>query len=716
VSFRRKHLISALLYTLLSSVFFISCNQKEENRIVLNDKFYWYETDSSSTIWNAMTSASRYLKLNDTKNGNLEKIVSGRTTYVWLKAEFTVPDSLKDMNLALEIPFVHFASETYINGISIGKAGRFPPKETSAFFSAHCYDIGRELINRDGNNTLYMKVFCMGKSTLGGKIFIGEPEDAKGFSNVLMFFRSTVYIFFEGLLFAVFLVFLMMYLARRKNAEYFSFAMMNFFTIFFLVTFFSGIVPVYDLLKHLKISYTLFIKIFLYMNLYIIVNFFVYFMFDFLGLKEKKEFKLLRSILLFVVSLVTFVMPNHEALQKITPYVLVYCSLNCFYGMAWVIKGFWNPEKKHDSILLAAGLFPLTVCGVLDFVVHVVIRSVYFPYFTWLGWFCVILMFISVLTHRFSRTSIQNEYLNKKLKEEVKLQTKNLTIANENLAKEIVRAQQDLEMASIVQKKYFPEPKMMFRGWDFAIDYEPLASVSGDLYDYYYNEGNLHGFALFDVSGHGLSASLITMLAKNIIGSSFERGEKIQETISDTLLSINDKIINEKGDIDNYLTGILLKFSRFDENDCCNVAMANAGHPYPILFRKEDESVTALKHDSTQKQYGAIGIQGIDVSFPAINFPMAQGDILVCYTDGLCEAADAAKEQFGYERIGKVVQENSHKSATEILRALEGAVENFSGGTPRDDDRTIIVLKRENSNNFVEQLEQLEAEDELEEL
>ncbi len=713
---RRKHFIPAFLCTLLLSVFFISCNKKEETRIVLNDKFYWYETDSESSIWNAMTSVERYIKLSDTKNGNLEKLVSGRTTYVWLKAEFTVPDSLKDIDLALEIPFAHFAFEAYINGISIGKAGRFPPREMSAFFSANCYDIGRELVNRDGNNTLYLKVFCMGKSTLGGKIFIGEEDDAKGFSNILMFFRSTIYIFFEGLLFSVFLVFLMMYLARRKNAEYFSFAMMNFFTIFFMVTFFSGIVPVYDLFKHFKISYTLFIKIFLYMNLYIIVNFFVYFMFDFLKTPEKKEFMILRIAALIAVSAVTFAMPNYESLHKITPYLLVYCAVNCLYGLFWVVKGLWDSKKKSDSILLICGLIPISVFGALDFIIHDVLRSVYFPFFTWLGWFCAIIMFIYVLTRRFSATLLQNEYLNKKLKDEVMIQTKNLTIANENLAKEIVRAQQDLEMASIVQKKYFPQPEMMFRGWDFAIDYEPLASVSGDLYDYYYNEGNLHGFALFDVSGHGLSASLITMLAKNIIGSSFERGEKIQETISDTLLSINDKIITEKGDIDNYLTGILLKFSEFDERDSCNVAMANAGHPYPILFRESDGSVTALKHDSSQKQYGAIGIQGIDVSFPAINFPMAQGDILVCYTDGLCEAADAEKEQFGYERIGKVVQENSGKSAAEILRALEEAVENFSFGTPRDDDRTIIVLKRENSSNFVEQLEQLEAEDELEEL
>ncbi len=713
--YRRKNLIRAVFFSLFFLLFF-SCGGEKKSRIVLNEDFYWYETDENSSVWNAMTSVSRYLKLNDTKNRNLERLVEGRTTYVWVKAEFRVPDALKNMDLALVIPYVHFSSEVYINGIAIGNAGRLPPREMSTFYTAKYFDIGSELINQNGINTVYMKIFCMGKSTLAGRIFVGEQEDAKSFADLITFFRSTVYVFFVGLLFAVSLLFFMIFLSRRKNREYLSFAMMNFFTMLFLTMFFSGTVPVYDIFKGLNVSYTLYIKMFLCVNTYMIINCYVDFIHDFLNVKEKRSARITRAILVAVVSTVTFVLPSYESLLKSTPVMLGYCLLIGFWGVKEIAFALLNPEKRGDGRLLVVGLVPMAVAAVTDLVLHGFVRTVYFPFFSVVGWVFVIVLFISVLTYRFNRASIQNEYLNRKLKDEVALQTKNLTIANENLAKEIIRTQQDLEMASIVQKKYFPYPEKKFRGWDLAIDFEPLSNVSGDLYDYYSRENDLNGFALFDVSGHGLSASLITMLAKNIIASSFERGEKTHETVSETLLSINDKIISEKGDIDNYLTGILIKFFEFDVKDRCEVAMANAGHPYPLLFKKSDGSVKALKHDEKQKQYGAIGIQGIDVSFPAINFTMEIGDILVCYTDGLSEVDNERMEHFGYDRIGKVVQESCDRSATEIMRLLRTSVEMFANGVPHEDDLTIIVLKREDSRNFVEPLEQLEVQDDVEEI
>ena len=269
-------------------------------------------------------------------------------------------------------------------------------------------------------------------------------------------------------------------------------------------------------------------------------------------------------------------------------------------------------------------------------------------------------------------------------------------------------------MAAIVQRKYFPAPNKKFRGWDVAISYNPLSNVSGDLYDYYSKEGNLNGISLFDVSGHGLSASLVTMLAKNIIASSFERGVKRGRTVSDMLLSINSRLNDEKGTIDNYLTGLLFRFI-YNDDDTCAVQFANAGHPHPILYSAKSKKVKPVKYEGDKKHYGAIGIQGIDVSFPTTDFSMSDGDILLLYTDGLTESQNENLEPFGIERVEHVLSKNAKKPAVQIMDSLMYELEAFTDGVPKSDDVSVIIMKKEPSSLYVDSEETLDNI-ELEEL
>ena len=83
---------------------------------------------------------------------------------------------------------------------------------------------------------------------------------------------------------------------------------------------------------------------------------------------------------------------------------------------------------------------------------------------------------------------------------------------------------------------------------------------------------------------------------------------------------------------------------------------------------------------------------------------MCNDDILVCYTDGLTEAMNSKREQFGVERVKQIVRENYAKSAQSILEELIDGLYDFIGETPREDYMTIMVLKREDSRNFIEEL------------
>jgi len=84
---------------------------------------------------------------------------------------------------------------------------------------------------------------------------------------------------------------------------------------------------------------------------------------------------------------------------------------------------------------------------------------------------------------------------------------------------------------------------------------------------------------------------------------------------------------------------------------------------------------------------------------------MDKDDILVCYTDGLTEAENLQHELFGRERIMQILRDNHTKSAHRIVDELAYAVKFFVAEADRKDDITIMVLKREDSKDFLEALD-----------
>ena len=74
---------------------------------------------------------------------------------------------------------------------------------------------------------------------------------------------------------------------------------------------------------------------------------------------------------------------------------------------------------------------------------------------------------------------------------------------------------------------------------------------------------------------------------------------------------------------------------------------------------------------------------------------MQPGDVLLLYTDGITDALTAHNEEFGLERLYKVLLEHADKSSQEIVSAVMKAVDVFAGDEPPFDDQTLLVLKRE---------------------
>ena len=70
-----------------------------------------------------------------------------------------------------------------------------------------------------------------------------------------------------------------------------------------------------------------------------------------------------------------------------------------------------------------------------------------------------------------------------------------------------------------------------------------------------------------------------------------------------------------------------------------------------------------------------------------------EGDVLLLYTDGVVEATDPSGEMLGEERLAEMLREAAGGTASEVLEAVFGAVDEFSNQSPKSDDVTAVVIK-----------------------
>ncbi len=246
----------------------------------------------------------------------------------------------------------------------------------------------------------------------------------------------------------------------------------------------------------------------------------------------------------------------------------------------------------------------------------------------------------------------------------------------------------EIQQAAIIQKTFFHQNFTHFSDWEIACRCVPMAGVSGDMYDFYPSkiegEDSLCGAGIYDISGHGISSGIITLLAKNIIMQEFYDGDSI--ALKDTVQKINDRFILEKGPIDNYITGILLRC------DGGKIELVNSGHQRPLLYKSKTKSVSFV--ENSPESFGAIGISCFPSVFDSVSFEMESGDELVLYTDGIVDCENEKKETFGYESLIDIFKKSAGFTAEEQLELLYHTLDSFAGEVDAEDDKTIVILRK----------------------
>ena len=245
----------------------------------------------------------------------------------------------------------------------------------------------------------------------------------------------------------------------------------------------------------------------------------------------------------------------------------------------------------------------------------------------------------------------------------------------------------DLMMAGNVQNAFLPDGTAGIENYDVAFIYRPIIEVSGDFYDFYIDGNSLNGVGLFDVSGHGISSGLLTLLARSIVFRNFRasEGSKLHRVMND----INHELIGEIGQSGLFITGLLLRF-RGDM-----VEYVNAGHPQMICRRHGSGRTVPVVPPGQEYFIGPLlGIKDMEEDYKSLSVKMSAGDLLLVYTDALAETENGSREYYGLERILQSLQEAPDGSAAEMLDHIIGKFHGFAGRELIRDDLTIILLKK----------------------
>ena len=242
----------------------------------------------------------------------------------------------------------------------------------------------------------------------------------------------------------------------------------------------------------------------------------------------------------------------------------------------------------------------------------------------------------------------------------------------------------EIRMASIIQQKFFKQDTNNLKGLDVVYYSKPMAGVSGDIYDFYKNGNVLEGLGIFDISGHGISSGLVTMLVKNIIHHEFFNNPDME--LWEIMNIINDRVIEEKGDIENYLTGIIARFKGK------KLELCSAGHPMPIIYHHKTGTCEIIKQKENTS--GAIGIKGFPVFYNSVFVDFENGDELILYSDGVTDIYNDKKEEYGIERFINKIENVADNTVTAQMNEISESLEAFKENQKQPDDITVIIVKK----------------------
>jgi len=260
-----------------------------------------------------------------------------------------------------------------------------------------------------------------------------------------------------------------------------------------------------------------------------------------------------------------------------------------------------------------------------------------------------------------------------------------MAIALEQLQKDEaarLRLESELQIARSVQQYLYPHVAPVLREATVSGRTMAARTIGGDLYDFFDLGPERIGILCADVSGKGIPAALMMANLQAVARAHF--GDSIDGPAAPPahfVEILNQQLAGRFGD-NRYAT---LFWAEYDTQTEV-LTYVNAGHPSPILTHSTGPI----------ERLNSVGVPiGMFANAPytATTLQMRPGSRLVIFTDGLTDAENVAREEFGDERLIECCNTiAAGMDAKGVADRVMQAVAEWSVGTEQFDDTTVVVL------------------------
>lgn len=261
------------------------------------------------------------------------------------------------------------------------------------------------------------------------------------------------------------------------------------------------------------------------------------------------------------------------------------------------------------------------------------------------------------------------------------------------------RMHREMEIAREVQSRLFPQTRPEMASLDYAARCQTARDVGGDYYDFILLEPGLLGIALGDISGKGISAALLMAS----LHAALHSHAHVRPRHLDRLFTNLNRFLFASTESNRFATFFYGVFQDRERS----FTYINAGHNPPMLLRSggvpppddangHPASTGGAVRSSRLERLESGGIplgMFADSEYRMVKIELHPGDILLLFTDGISDAQNPAGEQYGEERLERLLIELADKSAPAILQSIVEDVTAFTGSAEQFDDMTLVVTR-----------------------
>jgi sigma-B regulation protein RsbU (phosphoserine phosphatase) len=245
------------------------------------------------------------------------------------------------------------------------------------------------------------------------------------------------------------------------------------------------------------------------------------------------------------------------------------------------------------------------------------------------------------------------------------------------------RLKGELEMARQVQEILIPQNGLAdLAGFQIVSHSTPEIEVGGDFFDFWEIDHGRLGIFISDVMGHGVSAALVAVFMKTVVG---EIRDRIGNNPGLLLTTLNARFNNT---ISSQMFMFATAFYAVIDLPNETISCANAGHPYPFLIHRYHGTCEFLSETIAGKGLGLLP----DSIYETADYDFNRSSRMLLYTDGTYEVKNPHREEFGTQRLEETIVQETGESGLALVNRLLGSIERFKNGNPTDDDLTFVAV------------------------